>query len=515
MSKNGYSLGLLNDQAIGEGNSFDNDGLGFNIYSQIIGEAIINSPTPFTAGIFGEWGTGKTSLMRMIEKYLREQDEKNVITIWFNAWRFERDEHPLIPLVAHIVQEAKRNKSFLNNLADGGKSLLEALRAIAYGVSAKAKLNMPGFAEIEAAFVAKDMIDREDKLTSDPLLDRSLYYDAFNALSKLNLGSSKRIVIFIDDLDRCFPDMALKLMESIKLIFSQPSFVFVIGASRTVLEGYIQHRYQKEYGLTNFDGRSYFDKIIQLSFFIPPHSGRIKNFSENVVRQITDTATKDEIKSVLEIIEISGANNPRAIVRFVNNLLIDRAINKNLFKTDETDYKIEIGYFAVTRSIQQNWQDFFEVLIHSKELCYLLSMFDNLQEIDKVLFEKVLPPNKLTIIEKMLDNDDFQKILYSPSGKNWLRNENLRISAIDFILAKRADTVSENLTEIEKSVKDYMTSKKSEETTLIKGKYIDYEVAVQRYNELRSDQDPGRFVIDVDKAVNKYVEQQKSLRKDS
>lgn len=117
MNKNGYSLGLLNDQAIGEGNSFDNDGLGFNIYSQIIGEAIINSPTPFTAGIFGEWGTGKTSLMRMIEKYLQDQDKKNVITIWFNAWRFEKDEHPLIPLVAHIVQEAKRNKSFLSNFS--------------------------------------------------------------------------------------------------------------------------------------------------------------------------------------------------------------------------------------------------------------------------------------------------------------------------------------------------------------------------------------------------------------
>lgn len=515
MGKISQPLGLINDLAIGEGNSFNKDGLGFNIYSQIIGESIVNSATPFTVGIFGEWGTGKTSLMRMIEKYLQDRDEKSTITIWFNAWRFERDEHPLIPLVAHIVQEVKKKKSFTSSLADGGKSLLEALRAVAYGVSAKAKLNMPGFAEIEAAFVAKDMIERSEQLTSDPLLDRSLYYDAFNSLSKVNFGGSKRVVIFVDDLDRCLPDMALKLLESIKLIFSQPSFVFVIGASRTVLEGYIQYRYEQEYGLSNFDGRSYFDKIIQLPFHIPPHSGRIKQFSESLIRQINDIEAKNEIKSVLEIIEISGASNPRSIIRFINNLLIDRAINKNLFTTDETDYKIEIGYFAVTRSIQQNWREFFDLLIRSKELCYLLSMFDNFKEIDKVLFEKVLPANKINIINKMENNNDFEKILFSPAGKNWLKNENLRISAIDFILTKRADTTSADLTEIKKYVEEHIINKKGVEVLPIKHKYIDFEASVQKYEELRSDKNPSKSLIDLDVAVDKYLQQQKRVQKDS
>ncbi len=64
--------------------------------------------------------------------------------------------------------------------------MVRALRAVSYGFSAKTKLKVPGLAEFEAAFIAKDMIDREEKLVLDPLLQRSLYFDAFEALATAN-----------------------------------------------------------------------------------------------------------------------------------------------------------------------------------------------------------------------------------------------------------------------------------------------------------------------------------------
>jgi predicted KAP-like P-loop ATPase len=64
------------------------DALGFQPYVDSL-YAIIVSPgiTPFTIGIYGKWGTGKTSLMRMLQEKLDK--EENIKTIWFNAYKFE------------------------------------------------------------------------------------------------------------------------------------------------------------------------------------------------------------------------------------------------------------------------------------------------------------------------------------------------------------------------------------------------------------------------------------------
>ena len=118
-------------------------------------------------------------------------------------------------------------KNLLKKFSGARKALIDSLRAVAYGFASKAKVKVPGFAEIEASFVAKDMIEQEAKLIRDPLLDRSIYYDAFDKLSELNSAGEIKIIVFIDDLERCFPNLAIKLLESIKLVLSQPGFIFV------------------------------------------------------------------------------------------------------------------------------------------------------------------------------------------------------------------------------------------------------------------------------------------------
>lgn len=216
---------LLSDQAVAEEDSNKSDGLGFESYSKVLGGAALGTPGPFNVGIFDEWGTGKTSLLRLSEKCINAND--GVVTVCFNAWRYEKEEHPIAPLLATIIREIEVNKSFKKKLANGGKNFLRSLRAVAYGFSAKSKVKIPGLAEVEASFVAKDMIDRAEGLAQDPLLSRSLYYEAFERLSAKNIGKSNWIVVFIDDLDRYFPDSTIKLLESIKLVLSQPVFFLV------------------------------------------------------------------------------------------------------------------------------------------------------------------------------------------------------------------------------------------------------------------------------------------------
>ena len=99
---------LLTDQAIGEETEGRQDGLNFDAYSTVIANAALGTPGPFTIGVFGEWGTGKTSLMRMIEQKLAGDD---VVTVWFNAWQYEKEENPIVPLVGTIIQEIERNQT--------------------------------------------------------------------------------------------------------------------------------------------------------------------------------------------------------------------------------------------------------------------------------------------------------------------------------------------------------------------------------------------------------------------
>lgn len=433
MDSDTAQLVLLTDEALGEGNSTDLDGLGFSTYSKVLGDAAVGTPGPFTIGVFGEWGTGKTSLMRLIQSYLDEKE--NVVTVWFNAWRYEREEHPIVPLVATIIRELERNKTFTAKLAEGGKTLIRSLRAVAYGFSAKSKVKLPGFAEVEASFVAKEMIERDEKLTADPLLDRSLYYEAFERLSALPANKNSRIVVIIDDLDRCFPDLAIRLLESIKLVLAQQGFIFILGVARSVIEGYLQHRYSTEYGIADFEGHSYLDKIVQLPFHIPPHKERMVNFGEKVLKRIAPDFL-GEFKDILPIISSASGSNPRATVRFVNNLLIDIAINRSLAESGEMANKIDLAYFAVTRCLQQRWPHIFSILTMSNEICTEMSQW-SYEDIRK---KKGSDQSNIVRLAGLMETDnDLRDLFFSPQGKNWLENNELRNATIHFLETQRSE----------------------------------------------------------------------------
>ncbi len=429
-------LNLITDQPINEGKKSKNDGLGFKTYASVLGKAAVETTGPFTIGIFGEWGTGKTSLMRMIEDYVRNHQAKSkVVTVWFNAWRYEKEEHPIVPLIATIVRALDKERELLQVFKDGGKSLIKALRAVAYGFAVKSKVKVPGFSEIEASFVAKDMIDRYENMAPDPLLDRSLYYEAFEQLSAVNQERKIKIIVSIDDLDRCFPDQAIKLLESIKLVLSQPGFIFVLGVARSVIEGYLQHRYEKEYGLKNFKGQGYLDKIVQLPFHIPPHKERMEEFSHLLLEQNGDPEAKT-FKDILPIVAAASGSNPRSTIRFVNNLLIDKAIAKS----DQGMESIPIGYFAISRSLQLHWQDTYKLLVSSNKLCSTISHWKQ-EDIGKFVTSK--DKNVANAARSLISDPDLKALLYSHHGREWLANEIMRNATLEFLLKQRPEATED------------------------------------------------------------------------
>lgn len=460
MLKTQKPITLLSDQAIYETKlaSAREDSLEFKAYATVIRNVIVGTDGPFTIGVFGEWGTGKTSLMKMVENEF-EQDQ-TVVPVWFNAWKFEKADHPIVPLVATIIK-ALEDKDLT---ADGKKSsvmrsLIKSLRSIAYGFSINTKVGLPGFAEFAAGFSAKDMIERQEKASYDPLLEKTLYHQAFEALNTINLNhAALKILVIIDDLDRCFPENSVKLLESIKLVLGQPGFLFILGVSRKVIEEYLKHKYQTEYGIKKFQGHAYLDKIIQLPFEIPPHDDRMKLFVEKLINSAKlPAAYQAALKEIAPVIGYACEHNPRTVVRFLNRLIIDKAIYDSVTpENGQEKLNIPIGYFAVTRSLQHAWKEVFEELKLSddkawddkqeNELCVAIAGFLSSGRNDE----------ELQIMDIIRHDSNLKHLLGSEIGHEWLKNIAFRRATLNFVITQPAiETPGSETAEEERLVNGY------------------------------------------------------------
>jgi len=84
----------------------DVPGLGWAEYSGALAQIIGHSAPRFAIGIFGDWGSGKTTLMRSIWREL--EPRQDVVLVWFNAWRYEREEAPHRPDAGHASRSARQ-----------------------------------------------------------------------------------------------------------------------------------------------------------------------------------------------------------------------------------------------------------------------------------------------------------------------------------------------------------------------------------------------------------------------
>jgi len=378
------------------------------------------------------------------------------VTVWFNAWQYEKEEHPIVPLIATILRQVElKQNNIKGKLKQTYSDISRALRAIAYGFSAKGKVTIPGFGELEAGFVAKEMIERYEKLLSqqDPLLDRSIYYNAFELLeniqktieSNTDNKSLPKIIVFIDDLDRCLPDKGLMLLESIKLVLAQKGFVFVLAVDRRIIEGYLEKKYREEFNVSDYamSGTSYLDKIVQLPLNIPPHDNRFEEYLKCLLDRPALKNDRESFKDLIKALTIGSDYNPRSLVRFINNLLVDKYIYKKKHEQVPDEF---LQYSAVSRILQQHLgYQLYRHLVNDDDLCNELTGAR-----DKSVFEKKMLDerrqfssleSKRNKIWQILESKEFLlELLKEPNiGSEWLKNKEMRKTIDEFLVMQRSD----------------------------------------------------------------------------
>jgi hypothetical protein len=374
------------------------DCLGFSQYVSSLAEVCLEPGiAPLTLGIFGSWGSGKTSLMRMLQKAAGAEAETGVKTVWFNAWRYEGKDEIQSALINAILLKVKEGKTL-------AQDVVETLKRLRDGASV---LKLAKFIGKTAITLTPDIQGFLDCFNneSEKVVDTMATFEADFAeyLEKLSI---KRVVVFIDDLDRCQSAKIIETFETIKLFLNIPECTFVIGADDTKIRQAIVETYRVGDQTETAFSDDYLEKIIQLPFRIPEQqlddihcyvsmlflkrelnsegwacllrdrSSLLRNLRSEArpFRQwITDHAALctvgaaeaarhlQEIEPYIEILARGLRGNPRQIKRFLNIL----ALRQRLAAANALGVRSDLLIKLLV--IEYTWKPFFRDLVETTD----------------------------------------------------------------------------------------------------------------------------------------------------
>lgn len=305
----------------------DQDLLGYEPYAQTMAQVLssTNLETPFTVGIFGPWGTGKTTFMYLVERHLENDN-----VVFFRPWQFEQKEEvwkALIYTVLHRLEELdkmrksnveRQNEKLANLLRGVGKLALNS--AISTLTRNKADLNT----------LVSFYSETEQENTKFLNTFRREFQSAKNDILGLEENQSGRLVVFVDDLDRCSPENCIMVLEAIKLFFDFEGCVFILGIDREVVQKGIELKYDAK---LNIRGVDYLEKMIQLPFTLPPVP------EETFMQFVEIVASPFEFQKVsLDLISHASEENPRRVKRLCNCLFMVSHVAKELIKQNKTSF---------------------------------------------------------------------------------------------------------------------------------------------------------------------------------
>ena len=242
---------------------------------------------PASIGVYGDWGSGKSSLMYMCKDRLTKEDE-NIKCLVFNGWLFENYEDAKTAILGTILDEISKEESLSQKAKDIINGLYKSIDkfklvkgALKYGADFFLTGGMGSLLSVTASQFFKSFQENVDKSDfedirsniSDELNNKELREDIrkFQKEFATLLEESKinRLVVFIDELDRCRPDTILDTLEAIKLFLFEGKVAFVIGADERHISYAVKSKFKDIEGIQIDIGKEYLEKLIQYPIRIP------------------------------------------------------------------------------------------------------------------------------------------------------------------------------------------------------------------------------------------------------
>lgn len=252
-----------------------------------------NRQRALTVGIHGDWGAGKSSVLKMIESAIAE--DENVACLWFNGWAFQGFDDAKTVLIEATLAELARQRSDIGRVKEFSAGLIKRIDwlklarrggglafTLATGVPSPDLIaeTVSGLQRLAGNVGSIPPSDIEAKLneamsylkTADERsVPEEIHQFRKEFLELLDEARIDQLVVLIDDLDRCLPATALDTLEAIRLFLFVPKTAFVVGADEGMIEYAVRQHFPN---LPLVSGpipyaRHYLEKLIQVPFRIP------------------------------------------------------------------------------------------------------------------------------------------------------------------------------------------------------------------------------------------------------
>ena len=274
------------------------DYLNFGYLVDLIVEIAMNRElTPSTIGLYGDWGSGKSSLMKLAQdrieelsksKKKKDDDTPKTLCIEFNGWLFEGYEDTKTSLCGTILDTLADEKRFGPEVAEKAKELIKKIdfkkligKGVKFGLDYLLTGGIGALTDLTLSSILNSLKDKSGSIESKDIeeilakfkteektrTEIKKFRDDFKQL--LEDSKVENVVVFIDELDRCSPDTVLDVFEAMRLFLFVDGMSFIIGADERLIQYAIKTKYKEVPG-NNLDiGKEYLEKVIQYPVTIP------------------------------------------------------------------------------------------------------------------------------------------------------------------------------------------------------------------------------------------------------
>lgn len=315
-------------------NETSEDLLGFKVHADLLINIINdNSVLPITIGVFGDWGSGKSSILQIVKEEFDKEDDKDSLCIYFNGWTFEGYDDAKAALLNSILKELEDNKKISEEIKDTIKEKAKKLwKSVDWIRGAGMVMKNVALPAVSAYFtgglsllpfavqkltewgdnpekIIEKLKSEEGQETFKAFIKESKENDknSTNAVAEfrkdfaelLEATNFKRLVVIIDDLDRCSPERIIENLEAIKLFLNVPKTAFIIGADPRIVKYAIEYKYKNNKEIEEDNNRiiiDYLEKLIQLPYSLPRLSeSEVETYISMLIckKEISDTRFKN------------------------------------------------------------------------------------------------------------------------------------------------------------------------------------------------------------------------------
>ncbi len=319
--------------------------------------------------LYGEWGSGKSTLM----KYLQKELMGSFNTFFFEAWEFESDSNLSFSLLEFLIKEGK-------SVADDvSGEILNVAEKLLRGFTKSVKLSIPGLS-IDGKQIVEALESEKEKTFLELKEEFKIEFIGWEDLMTKGENSDYNIV-FIDDLDRCEPENVLNLLSAIKLFFNYgKKTIFFFGIDKKAVKEAVKTKYGEV-----VKANEYLEKIFDISFSMPRENEILKlvrnYFPSSSIRQKEIEDNWDDAITIF-FKEIKF-NNPRRIKKVLNKYHLLKHIRTTQSKGK---YLEHIPHIFIREGDKSS---FFETIL----VLYFIILDEFYPEISKCLFDFEIKKN--------------------------------------------------------------------------------------------------------------------------